>query len=274
MKVNRAVIFLGVALCLLAWHQGAYAKINPADIVAVWTADDGNERTLTDVEGQGINGIITKAKWVPGLRGGALQFDGKSSAVKIPDSNLINTGGPFPKRTIMALFNCDDVSITDQKQTIYEEGGRTRGLVIYVYDGKVWVGGWNRAEYNWRGEWISAPVQSGKWHYVALILRDTTGKVEKDKFEMWLDGQLVEKRPGGQLHGHGDDIGIGHVNQNTVFHDEDGAGTNIHYFKGLIDEVRLYNASLTQDDLDSIWGGILAVRPAGKLATLWGRIKQ
>ena len=28
---------------------------------------------------------------------------------------------------------------------IYEEGGQTRGLAIYVFEGKVYIGGWNRA---------------------------------------------------------------------------------------------------------------------------------
>ena len=81
-----------------------------------------------------------------------LKFNGTSDGIKIPDSNRINTGGPFPKRTVAALFNCDDVN-KGQKQVIFEEGGRTRGLVIYVFDGKLYVGGWNRAEYNWNGEW-------------------------------------------------------------------------------------------------------------------------
>ena len=54
---------------------------------------------------------------------------------------------PTRNRTVVAFFNCDDVVVTDRKQTIYEEGGKTRGLVAYVYDGKAHVGEWNRAEY-------------------------------------------------------------------------------------------------------------------------------
>ena len=54
---------------------------------------------------------------------------------------------------------------------------------------------------------------------------------------MWLDGKRIAQEKGGQLHAHGDDIGIGFTNQNAVYHDEGGGGTNIDWFAGLIDEV-------------------------------------
>jgi hypothetical protein len=93
--------------------------------------------------------------------------------------------------------------------------------------------------------------------------------VEKDKFEKWLDGQLIDKRPGGQLHGHSDDNGIGATNQNVVFHDEDGSGTDRDYFGGLIDEVWVLNQALTAADLRP---ARLSVEPTGNL-TAWGAIK-
>lgn len=176
-------------------------------------------------------------------------------------------------RTVVAFFNCDDVSMGDRKQTIYEEGGRTRGLVIYVFKGEVYVVGWNRAEYNWKGEWPSVPVKSKAWYHVGLVIRDAAGKVEKDKFEMWLNGKVVSKKSGGQLHAHGDDNGIGHVNQNTVFHDEDGTGSDIHHFGGLIDEVGVYNAAFDEADFKDL-AAPLAVEARGKFATVWGAIKS
>lgn len=254
----------------LAVAPGAIAAAPSPD--AAWLFDDGAGKTAEDSEGA-INGVVNgAADWVTGLEGGALRFDG-STVVELPDSGLINTGGPFPKRTIIATFNSDDVGEDSQKQTIFEEGGRTRGLVMYVYDGEVWVGGWNRAEYNWPGEWISAPVKDGVWYQVALVIRDGTGAVEDDVFEMWLNGSLVESRPGGQLHAHGDDNGIGAVNQNTVFHDEAGAGDNIDYFTGVIDDVKLWNASLPPADIESEAWGFLAVGAQDKLVTRWGSLK-
>ena len=197
-------------------------------------------------------------------------------ALKLPDSVGINTLAQpnfYTDRTIAAYFNCTDVDITEQKQTIFEEGGRTRGLVLNVFDGQVYVAGWNRAEYQWPGAFPSAPVESGKWYHVALVIRDATNAVEPNKFEMWLNGELIASEDGGALYGHGDDIGIGHVNANAVFHDEDGAGTNIHYFGGIIDEVVVYNSAFDAADFAAYAAPVVSVEPKDKFTTTWASIK-
>ncbi len=208
------------------------AQRDESTVAGIWTFDDG---TANDISTQNLNGTIVGApESVNGIAGKALKFNGVSDGIKIPDSNRINTGGPFTNRTVAALFNCDDVT-KSQKQVIFEEGGKTRGLVIYVFESKIYVGGWNRAEYTWNGAWLSADIKSGQWYHVGLVIRDASGAVEKDKFEMWLDGKLIEKADGGQLHAHGDDTGIGYVNQNAVFHDEVGGdNSNVDWFGGLM----------------------------------------
>ena len=165
------------------------------------------------------------------------------------------------------------MSMHPNKQVIFEEGGRTRGAVLYVFDGQVYVGAWNRAEYNWNGAWLSAEIDSKRWYHVGLVLRDTRGQVEDDKFEMWLDGKLVATEEGGQLHAHGDDNGIGHVNQNVVYHDDGGSGSDIDFFGGLIDEFLIYNSPFTEADFARAAGEILSVEANEKFATQWGAIK-
>lgn len=252
------VLFLLTGFCL---------ALDPDNIANghVYLFEDGSAKDYTK---QNHNGNVTgNLKEEAGVIGTAVRFDG-STFVHIPDSNNINTGGPFPNRTVLVVFNADNARTPDI-QCIYEEGGRTRGLTIYVFEGQVWIGGWNRAEYNWNGEWISAPINSGQWYEVALVIRDASGKVEKDKFEMWLNGQLIERRDGGQLHAHGDDVAIGAVKQNTVFHDESGSGDG-WFFEGLVDEVWIFNSSIDPADLRNPG---FAVNPADKLSISWGDIK-
>lgn len=247
----------------------SFAKIDPGDVADghVWLFEDGDAE---DSSKNNLSGNITgDPKPVEGIIGKALEFDGTSDVIKLPDSSHINTGGPYIDRTIKVIFNCADVSKKD-KQTLFEEGGLTRGFVVYVFEGEVYVGGWNRSEYNWNGAWLSAPIQSNEWYEVALILRDTQGMVEKDKFELWLNGELIDKESGGQLHAHSDDNGAGAVNQNTVFHDEDGSGDGWH-FDGIIDEIWVLNEALTAGDLGTVK---LSVKPVSKLAATWGTIKN
>jgi len=225
-----------------------------------------------DSANDNIGTVVGDPQVVNGVHGKALKFDGVDDGVHIPDSDFINiTNGPFPNRTVIAIFNCADATKQD-KQTVFEEGGRTRGLTIYIFDGEVYVGGWNRAEYDWNpGSWISAPIGSNEWHAAALIIRDGNEAVEDDKFEMWLDGKLIDKESGGQIHNHSNDNSIGYTKENNVFHDDDGSGDG-WFFEGSIDEVWILNEALSQADLRGIMV-LTSVEPASKLTTLWGTIK-
>lgn len=270
--MTRFISILSVLLMLIA--VSIYAARDEATVRAIWNFDEGD---AADISGHDVNGTFAgEPEVVDGIVGKALQFDGVDDGVKLPDSNGLNTGGPFMNRTIAAYFKCSDVSITDHKQTIFDEGGRTRGFVINVFGGQVYVGAWNRAEYQWAGAWPSAPVESDRWYHVALVLRDGASAVEAGKFEMWLDGEMIASEPGGQLHAHGDDCGIAHTNANAVFHDDDGAGTNIHYFGGVIDEVIVYNSAFDAKDFEEyaeVIQSATSVEPQGKFTTTWGTLK-
>ena len=244
-------------IVVLALAGNAGAQLDPAAVSTghVYLFDNVSGNQVPDDSANSNTGSeVGNPIVVAGLRGNALLFDGSDDGVSIPDSANINiTNGPFPNRTVLAVFKCDDVT-KQEKQTIYEEGGRTRGLVMYVFDGEVYVGGWNRAEYNWNpGSWISAPINSNQWYTVALVIRDGAEAQEDDKFEMWLDGELIGKAVGGHIHNHSDDNAIGYTLQNTVFHDDDGSGDG-WYFDGAIDEVWILNSALTERELRAFVG--------------------
>ena len=77
----------------------------------------------------------------------AIDFDGNNDYIKINNSGDINTGNNHTQKTIEAWFKVDNKNITSRKQTIYEQGGTVRGLNIYVFDGKLYVGdGMNQVE--------------------------------------------------------------------------------------------------------------------------------
>lgn len=268
----KYISILSVLLILIS--LASFAARDEATVQAIWTFDDGD---AADSSGKEVNGtLVGEPEVVDGAMGKAFQFDGVDDGIKLPDSNGLNTGGPFMNRTIAAFFKCDDVTVTEQKQTIFEEGGRTRGIVVNVFDSKVYVGAWNRAEYQWAGAWPSADVESGVWYHVALVLRDSINEVQDDKFEMWLNGEMIASEPGGQLYAHADDCGIAHTNANAVFHDDDGAGTNIHYFGGIIDEVLVYNSAFDAADFEEyaeVIQTLTSVEPQGKYTTTWGALK-
>jgi hypothetical protein len=265
----KKLIFLVSLILLLVLAGNAMAQLDPTTIDTghVYLLEDISGTEVPDDSANSIAGtIVGDPQVVAGIRGNALQFDGVDDGISIPDSEYINvTGGPWPNRTVAAIFKCDDVD-KPGKQTVFEEGGTTRGLTIYVSEGLVYAAGWNKAEYNWDGAWLSAPIESGNWYGVALVIRDATEAVEDDKFEMWVNGQLVGKAPGGQLHNHSNDNAIGYTLQNNVFHDGNASPANGHYFEGAIDEIWILNAALTQVELSGFAGKVwpFAMSPTPK----------
>ncbi len=234
------------------------------------TFEDG---FATDTSKNKINGtIVGNPEAVDGIVGKAMEFDGEGDGIKFPDNDLINTGGPYTDRTVAAYFKCFDASKTE-KQLIFQEGGLNKGLTVYVQNGNVYVGGWNRTNYNWDGSWMSANIKSNRWHHVALVLRNTTDKVEDDKLELWLDGNLADTESGGQLYSHTNDTSIGYVLQKTIYHDGENEGTNIDWFEGVIDEVIVYNSAFEDSDFAEITQP-LSVEPHQKLTTTWGSLKN
>jgi len=211
--------------------------------------------TATTVPDDSANGhtldIVGAPQLVTGLTGQALLLDGVDDAVHVLDAATINTS-THQNRTVIAVFNCADVS-KSTKQTIYDEGGDTRGLSIYVHEGLLYVGGWNKSDYTpqWNpGTWISTPIGSNEWHAVALVLRNGGAGQADDRFEMWLDGKLIGRGPGGELRSRTNDGGIGYSNSQVVFHDGNGGAGN--YFEGMIDEVWILSDALTQEQLAGV----------------------
>jgi hypothetical protein len=254
----KKLIYLTSFVLLLGLAGNAMAQLDPATVTTghAYLLDNVTDQVPDDSANDNTGIIVGDPNVVDGLAGKALQFDGVDDGVDIPDSQFINvTNGPWANKTVMAVFNCADVN-KPEKQTVYEQGGLTRGLTIYVFDGQVYVGGWNKAEYQWNpGSWISTPINSNEWHAVALVIRDGADAQEDDKFEMWMDGSLIGKAPGGQIYNHGNDNAIGYTNQNNVFHDGDGSGDG-WYFEGIVDEVWILNDALTGVGLNALTGPV------------------
>ena len=207
---------------------------------------------LPDVSANSNNGnLLGSPQSVAGLNGEALQLNGSSDGAHLPDATTINTS-THQNKTVIAVFNCADVSKTTQ-QMVYEEGGSTRGVCIYVEAGSVYAGAWNRGDYtpNFLGTWLSAPIGSNEWHVVAAVVRDAGAGLEDDKFEMWMDGALVAKGPAGELRSRSDDNAIGNVQAQTRIFNEVVLNAGF-WFEGMIDEIWILNQALSEDELAAI----------------------
>ena len=270
-RTNRqAIISLYYIVLILMFLSVMTLDVSavPLTPAAYWNFDDGTAR---DSSNRRLHGTFHgKPTSVKGVSGKALKFVG-GQGIKIPDSRGINTGGPFPNRTVGALFYCDNAK-RNQKQVVFEAGGITKGLAIYVYRGRVYVGAWNVPNLDWDGAYLFTSIKSKKWYYVVLVIRNATNKVQADKIEMWLDGELIGKARGAYLQNHGQDIGIAHISQHTKYHDGTGRGRDLDWFEGLIDEIVIYNRALNVANLTRLMNS-LNVEPKEKFTTTWANLK-
>ncbi|MEJ2701943.1 MAG: hypothetical protein P8Z79_05825, partial [Sedimentisphaerales bacterium] len=101
---------------------------------------------------------------------------------------------------------------------------------------------------------ISAPINSNEWDAVAFVLRDGADAQEDDRFEMWMDGALIAKAPGGQMYNHSADNSIGYSTGGTVYA-TGNAGGDGGDFEGIISEVWILNQALTEAELAPLMEG-------------------
>ncbi len=188
----------------------------------------------------------------------ALNFDGINQYVEILNSNDLNTGSNnHTHKTIEAWFSVNNKDTTSIKQTIYEQGGTVRGLNIYIYEGSLYVGGWNEPnnESNWDpGTFLStSSIMNNTWYHVALTLQGGNS-VSSNVFKGYLNGAEFGIGEGSKLWNHGGDISIAR-NKDTKFHT--GDYNSAKYFGGKIDEVRLWNTTRTQSQIASLKDTVL-----------------
>jgi hypothetical protein len=181
----------------------------------------------------------------------ATLFDGISGQVNIPDNPAINTSGPLPSKSIELWFKADDPT---GRQVLYEQGGITRGMNVYVEDSMLYVGAWNvnnddgGATSPWGPFFLSTPIEAEAVYMADLVLEaDPTGF--SGVLRGYLNGVEFGSLTGiGQLFNHGDNIAIGAMRQNAVFDGGNGSGDGF-WFAGIIDEVALYNRVLTPEEI-------------------------
>ena len=195
-----------------------------------------------------------------------LQFDGSDDYVAVPDHVDINTGGPYPDRTIGLWFKTNNLN--QSEAILYEEGGSNNGFSIYLHSGKLYAGGWTTS---WGPIWLftdNTTLQTDTWYHVALVLR---GSTESTDLELWFNGSVsptYSNSSAGVMGSHSGNIGIGGVNQDTRTQDHEIAGTGINAFAGSIDDVSVFNSALDSDGIGVLASTILSGNEAG-LVGLW-----
>jgi HEAT repeat protein len=198
------------------------------NLAAHWSFDDGNLDVARDVTGAGNDGTIEACTSVPGKRGLALQFADTSGVELGRPAGLPTAQQPF---TVMAWVRADQDS-----GVVVARGGAFCGYSLYLKEGVPKFGiHCDQTSPTYIATGTARVV--GTWVQLA-------GVVRKDRIELFVDGQRVATTPTtGYLAsncGQGMEIGFDRGNSAVEITD---------HFVGIIDEVQVFQADLSADEL-------------------------
>jgi len=78
-------------LIVFSLTLGLPVPIHAGSMVAYWSFDEGSGDVLKDLSGTGNDGQINgKPKWVDGVKGKAIEFDGKDDFILVPNNDSYN----------------------------------------------------------------------------------------------------------------------------------------------------------------------------------------
>lgn len=216
---------------------------------------------VKDLSGQGSDGIINgEAEVDAGKFGEALLFDGVDDFVEVPlsDSITFTKGSSF---TVQVWVKTDDAPtkndgiVGDYRQSTEAFWNLSVSGDDAAQRGKM---GFNLRDIGKAHSTnITSPdfLNDGEWHHLAGV-RDQ----EQKKARFYVDGVLIDEIDDQtQDINSGQSVWIGeHLNR---------------FYKGLIDDVKVWDRALSAAELDKSRSGTTAVNLSSKLPASWGSVK-
>lgn len=174
-----------------------------------------------------------------------LEFDGTNDYLQMADQSDLNTSASTERTYVVVIRTSTNIT---GRQVIYEEGGGTRGLNIYIYNSLLYMAGWNKADDGTDAPWVfksvSSAIDTSTEYIVTMVYDGSNDNTTSGKILGYLNGSLMGTATGvGKLYSHGDDIGLGAMNKNSVFEDGNGSG-NGYYYQGDLATFIQYNYAL------------------------------
>lgn len=250
----RISISLFAVLLLALVHSFSFAGFEDG-LVLYMPLDEGDGDTAGDFSGNGHDGVIDNPDWVDGKHGKALQFDQVTTFVTVESTDALNVN----EMTFMAWVNAENWDAVRQivgKSVHGGCAGRTQ-YGVFSADGSFTLrfetaGG--------RSDIVAALPPLDEWVHIAVTNDGSEGKI-------FYNGEEVGAGPvAGALNANEDPWRIGQDCDRPDY-----------IFAGIIDEVRLWNRAMDVDEIKDYMNKgakeILAVAPADKLSTAWGKVK-
>ena len=225
MKYILLTIILSVILFIPTHHS--FADITTG-LIGHWTFDEGSGTTAGDSSGNGNNGTLTNnPTWTTGQIGGAMNFDGSDDYVTMGD---ITTVELLTQASFSAWFkktgDGDATNMLISKNDSYEIKVRESSVNQYDF-----------AIDNVDAGFTGAPTDN-VWTHVVMVY--DAGVTNGTK--LYENGVLIDSAT----------LSRGTISDRTTALTI-GGREGSYNFAGLIDDVRIYNRSLSQADITELY---------------------
>jgi len=253
---NLATIFLITSFLIVPIVAKAKLKADES-LVLYLSSDEEKGEIAKDLSQHGNNGTIKGGtESVDGKFGKALRFDGATGYIEVPHSDSLNVESAF---TIENWAYPLDIS---REQNVAEKGFWKGSWLSHIktvrgYVFAIAAAGWNPI---WLATSANSALEANKWYHLAMTWDGT-------KRTLYVNGEE-----------DGSDTPTGSLVANTAPVYIAG-GRNPYYYKGIYDEIRIWNRALNQKEIKESMEMskeqlLLSVNPLDKLATTWGSIKS
>jgi hypothetical protein len=216
-------------------------------LAGYWKLDDGSGTSAGDASTNANTGTLTNGPtWTTGQIGGAVNFDGTDDYIDLGDLSVTESAPALTwslwvnpanfsggLRSLIAKFNNDNT----QTSWMVETGNaNAAGLIVAIptttTDGSTY------------GEVTTAVLTVSTWNLVTVVF-DGTQTGNSNRLKIYVNGvQMLVTYTGT----------IPSTTQATTSNARIAAKSNLTgYFPGLVDEVRLYNRALSNDEISQLY---------------------
>jgi len=220
------------------------------NLIGYWDFDDITNNIVIDMSGNGNNGTIFGAITYEGIHGSALKFDGIDDYVDVGNDSSLKCDLPLSISCWINLQEIDGTTgvIFQNDKWDYPHGYYGFRLRYKAEDGRLKIaygdGGLGGPQ-DRRGKTGSTIISPNVWYHVAGIIR---GPADID---IYINGS----NDGGYYSdGYGGDISY---SESSGYISQDGWSKG--FFNGIIDEVRIYNRSLSETEIKQLYEGQIMI---------------
>ncbi|MGF1579727.1 MAG: LamG domain-containing protein [Gemmataceae bacterium] len=216
-------------------------------LLAHWSFDEGKGEIVVDGSDNRLLGTLKGAKWVDGVVGKAVEFDGKSTYLKFERSPKMN----FPKNGPFTITGWVKPAETEGTILSFRNGKEDGGLIdLHMHQGKLHVQVRQDGSIFSPTQIQSVVLPQGKWSHF-LLSRNPNGNVT-----LLLNGKGgISRNTPLYRHSKGPisaDLCVLGCEKYWVDKNYRGANEDRRWFRGAVDELYVFGRELNTEELATL----------------------